>query len=135
MPILIKIENISGEATVFEKAIESDPQTQMVVEKNEPVAAKENEPLPKPCDETFNVPTIQNETVTITANNNSQMLMNETVTIGANPDATDTTEKANTQDSLMTEDNDEEDEPLKNNPTTPEVARPALKLKKNEVFK
>lgn len=64
-------------------------------------------------------------------------VMNETVTISANPNTTVTLEK-NLHDSLMTEDNDEDEDiplvkPKQQKKTMPPL--PALKLKKNEVFK
>lgn len=77
-------------------------------------------PAANPCNETFNVaPPAMNETATI---------VNTTVTLSKN-----------IHDSLMTEDNDE-DEPMEEAPPLPPknqapIRQPSLRLKKNEVFK
>lgn len=117
MPILVKIENHEEIAKKLSApAVESPPV--------------------EVCNATFNVPAV-NETVTL----GLAPIMNETVTISSNPNATVTIEKENMHDSLMTEDNDDEDNEetplsmLKVQNTKPLPPVPALKLKKNEVFK
>lgn len=121
MPILVKIENTEEVAKKLSAAAVDSPE---VVE-SPPVAA---------CDATFNVPTaVANKTVSLEA----APAMNETVTISQNPNATVTISQ-NPHDSLMTEDNDDDDEEvplstLKSQKPLPPM--PALKLKKNEVFK
>lgn len=109
MPILVKIENPEEIAKKSSEAAESPPVL--------------DSPTVEVCNETFNVPTV-NETVTLVP----APTMNETVTISRNPN-----------ESLMTEDNDddEEDVPLATmkKQKQPLPTMPGLKLKKNEVFK
>lgn len=88
------------------------------------------------CNETFNIEPTVNEIVTIAP------VMNETVTIATppNPNATVTLSQ-NPHDSLMTEDNDDDggNDAIEVIPRTipqkPLPPLPAMKLKKNEVFK
>lgn len=119
MPMLIKMEKLS-DATESLKISEKEEEEE--VEKSEA------------ADKTFDFPV--NEPVTLEAVPN-----NETITLSnapANVNETVTLER-NPHDSLMTEDNDDEDEgeasmyvPLSKFKTNP---LPQLKLKKNEVFK
>lgn len=106
MPILVKIEPIEVPAV-----IETAPA-------NKPVLSN---------DQTFNVERAINETITIGP------ALNETITL-PNANATVTLHK-NIHDSLMTEDND--DEEMEMAPPLPKSKPPQvpLKLKKNEVFK
>jgi hypothetical protein len=118
MPILVKIENPDEIARKLSEAAESPPVF--------------DSPTVEVCNETFNVPTV-NETVTL----GPAPTMNETVTISHNPNETVTISR-NPNESLMTEDNDDDEEiPLSvlKNQKQPLPTMPALKLKKNEVFK
>lgn len=125
MPILIKLEPTESvpDVAAVDSPTTADPQV----------------------NDTFNVPLVVNETITLS--NNDGSALNETVTVTRdslhdNPNATVTIER-NAHESLMTEDNDE-DEPLSQEtlmapPLTKKMPQLLLKsdmkLKKNEVFK
>lgn len=124
MPILVKIEPIDDKVEPIKK--KTSKQAQRVEEKEEEVQVAIS-----PCNETFDVAPVN-------------VIMSETVTMetDVNPNATITLEKSSNEphDSLMTEDNDEsestsEDVPLSALKQKPPPSLPALKLKKNEVFK
>lgn len=121
MPILIKLEPDSAPAAVDSPT--TDPQV----------------------NDTFNVPLIANETITLS--NNKSPALNETVTITTeskdeNPNATVTIDR-NAHDSLMTEDNDDDELSSQETQMAPPLTKkmpqlllkPEMKLKKNEVFK
>lgn len=125
MPILIKLEPTESVADVA--AVDS----------------------PTPADphvnDTFNVPLVANETITLS--NNEGPALNETVTVlreslHDNPNATVTIER-NAHESLMTEDNDEDEPSTQGNLMAPPLTKKMpqlllksdMKLKKNEVFK
>lgn len=126
MPILIKLEPDSvpdDDSTAVDSLTTTDPQV----------------------NDTFNVSLIADKTITMS--NNKNPALNETVTVTResmheNPNDTVTIER-NAHDSLMTEDNDD-DEPLSQEtqmapPLTKKMPqlllKPEMKLKKNEVFK
>lgn len=106
----------------------------MKIEEPEKITEPSTSDLPSAaanqCNETFNVATPQL--------NNTPPVLNETVTIA--PVNTTVTLSKNIHDSLMTEDNDE-DEPMEDAPPPlpPKKQAPirqySLRLKKNEVFK
>lgn len=112
MPILVKIERISEDKRPSKDAVDTSKKS---VEK-------------EVNNETFNLPN-GNENVTTPINN-------ETITLETgNANLTVTLDK-NTNDSLMTEDNDEEEQESMHIPLSQLSSIPnALKLKKNEVFK
>ena len=125
MPILVKLEPIETvpEATVVDSPITADPQV----------------------NDTFNVPLIANETITLS--NNMSPALNETVTVTReslheNPNATVTIDR-NAHESLMTEDNDDDEPSSQETQMAPPLTKKMpqlllksdLKFKKNEVFK
>lgn len=138
MPILVKIERTSEEKQQSkEKQVKEVPTTDKKSVENERV----NSPMNQVNNETFNLPNA-NETVTIVpAAAALAQINNETITLEQVPPAGNinnetVTLERNPNDSLMTEDNDEEDNASMNAPLSQIAPVPlTLKLKKNEVFK
>lgn len=141
-----------NEATLREVVSDYSVLTQSKTNNNENKKQKEKKKYPMPMlikiertsdkkeDETFDVP-INNQTVTI---ENNQPNSNETITLGKASEGNVVNETVtlakNPHDSLMTEDNSEDENndsmnvPLSKLHEKP-VELPPLKLKKNEVFK
>ena len=95
----------------------------MLIKLEEPVKdKKESLKTSDAADKTFNLPAINNETITVAQAQTTPL--NETVTLEKNP-----------HDSLMTEDNDEDEEGEASMHVPLAMPAPSLKLKKNEVFK
>lgn len=143
MPILVKLEPEEARKLSKQGSLEKQPKNnsrQPSVEDlpkaQSPVVQSALVGETDQLNETYNVPATVNETVTITPT------MNETITIAPNPSSTVTITK-NMHDSLMTEDNDDEsvdNEALENAPAPfskipKQQPPPAMKLKKNEMFK
>lgn len=136
MPILIKMERTSED----KRASKEKRVSKEVPAAASPIAATENNassPHNDVNDETFNLPNGE-PTAPLSA-----AINNETITLEpapeANLNATVTLEK-NPQDSLMTEDNDEEentsmDVPLSQLTASVPPPQQTLKLKKNEIFR
>lgn len=125
LPFLIKIERSSDEQKSSKNS----------VPKNKSVEAHKSSNV---ANETFNCP-INDQTVTINGAQSNAVVNDETIVLAQNGNVNETvTIEKNPHDSLMTEDNDEDEESM----LTPlsklqakAVELPALKLKKNEVFK
>lgn len=143
MPILVKIERTSEELKAKKRSKEKQPVEEAPKRSEEvPVADKksiENEevisPLNQVNNQTFDLPNA-NETVTISP----ALINNETITLEQAPAGNINNETVtldrNPNDSLMTEDNDEEENASMNIPLAQVAPVPLqLKLKKNEVFK
>lgn len=123
IPILIKIEPTDNVPEVNADSPTANPQ----------------------ANDTFNVPLLANETITLS--NNMIPALNETVTVtraslNGNPNATVTIE-GNAHESLMTEDNDDDEQSSQETQMAPPLSKKMpqlllkseMKLKKNEVFK
>lgn len=135
MPILIKMEpteepKITKKVSKPVKSKSVEKKTSQLLESPaEPIETKTvDEPM---CNETFNIAPTVNETVTYEAG-----VANEPITLTKS----DNVVEKNPHDSLMTEDNDEENQSSEDVPIamlkqpTPS-ALPQLKLKNNVVFK
>lgn len=131
VPFLIKIERESKD----KKSIEEKQPEPVVkpIDENAKQTEEINSPLHQ-VNETFNLPNAnQTDTISTAVNNETitlatvaNIINNETVTIDKNPN-----------DSLMTEDNDDEEERASMNVPLSHLSAvpPTIKLKKNEVFK
>jgi hypothetical protein len=123
MPILIKLELDDETASTKKKEVNISKEPSM------------NQAVGTP-NQTFDVPV--NETVTIST---AASINNETITLATNQNVNETVvlEKNDRHDSLMTEDNDEDEAEVSMNVPLSQLQKaptlPSLKLKKNEVFK
>jgi hypothetical protein len=132
MPILVKIERKSEDVVPAKEAPVPASTDKKSVEKKPDENEEINSPTNQVNNETFNLPS-GDQTVTI-----GPAINNETITLESAPagNVNETITLDRNQDSLMTEDNDEEENASMNIPLSQISAVPqALKLKKNEVFK